>query len=160
VPIYQEIDFLNSPPGMTALYPSKREMASRDFHRVLKDVQAWLGSIVGSGDGYASTVRRRVLRQWALALAAVVGFVAIGVGGYAIGASQVRDADTAHQAGMTAGEQRGTAVGVREGYASAFRPARQRAYDAAYHEAYRTAYRDAFETADLAAPRRVKVSGP
>ena len=31
---------------------------------------------------------------------------------------------------------------------------------AAYHDAYRTAYLDAFEKADLAAPSRVKVSGP
>ena len=135
-------------------------MASRDFHRVLKDVRAWLGSTVGSGDGYRSAGRRHVLRQWALASAAIVGFVAIGVGGYAIGASQVGDADTAYRAGMTAGEQRGKAVGTREGYASAFKPARERAYDAAYNEAYRTAYRDAFEKADLAAPRHVKVSGP
>ncbi len=137
-------------------------MASRDFHRVLKDVRARLGNFVGSGDGYwyTSIVRRRILRQWALASAVIVGFVAIGVGGYAIGASQVGDADTAYQAGATAGEQRGTEVGTREGYASAFRPARKRAYDAAYHEAYRTAYLEAFERADIAAPRRVKVSGP
>ena len=63
----------------------------------------WLGGIVGSGEGYASFVRRRALRRWALISAAIIGLVAIAVVGYAIGASQVDDAASARQEGMTAG---------------------------------------------------------
>lgn len=135
-------------------------MVSRDFHRVPTNVRAWLGSVAGSGDGYRAFARRRVLRRLAFALAAIVVFVGIGVGGYAIGASQVGEIDTARQVGMTAGEARGTAVGTREGYASTFRSAREHAYDVAYRDAYGTAYRHAFERAGLPAPRHVKVPGP
>lgn len=101
-----------------------------------------------------------MLRQWALVSAAIIGFVAVGIGGYAIGASQVGDADSAQQAGMAAGEQRGKAVGARKGYESAFRSARRDAYASAYRGGYRTAYRDAFQRAGLAKPSNVKVSGP
>ena len=135
-------------------------MASFDVHKLLEDARAWLGRMVGAGDGYAAFVRRRALGQWALAAAVIVGFVATGVAGYAIGAAQVGDVDSAQEAGTVAGAQRGTAVGRREGYASTFKPARERAYDKAYDEAYITAYREAFGRADLAAPDHVKVSGP
>src|SRR4029079_5942774 len=100
-------------------------MASRDFHRGPKDVRDWLGGIVGSGEGYAAFVRRRALRRWALIAAAIIGLGAVAGVGYAIGASQVDDAASARQEGMTAGEQRGTAVGAREGYARAFKHARE-----------------------------------
>ena len=113
-----------------------------------------------SGDGFQATVRRVVTRRRALALAAVLGCIAIGVVGYAIGTSQVDDADTAYEAGTEAGERRGAAVGARHGYRSTYRRARERAFDAAYLDAYRVAYREAFEEADLAVPRSVKVSGP
>ena len=136
-------------------------MASFDVHKLLEDARARLGGVVGSGDGYAAFTRRRALRQWGIALAVIVGFVATGVAGYAIGASQVGDVDSAQQAGIVAGAQRGTAEGTREGYQSAFKPARERAYDKAYDEAYVAAYREAFERADLAAPTHVKVvDGP
>ncbi len=95
-----------------------------------------------------------------LAFAAVAGIIAVGVLGYSLGASRLGDAETAQQAGMTAGELRGTAAGSREGYASAFRPAREQAYRATYRKAYTAAYRAAFEKADLPAPRHVTVQGP
>ena len=135
-------------------------MASLDMHKLLEDVRERFAGLVGSGDGYAAFTRRRALRRWGIATAVIVGFVVAGVAGYAIGATQVSDADSAQQAGMDAGAQRGTAVGTREGYASTFKPARERAYDKAYDAAYVTAYRDAFEQADLAVPQHVKVSGP
>ena len=136
-------------------------MASFDVHKLLEDVRARLGGVFGSGDGYASFTRRRALRQWGIAAAVIIGFVATGVAGYAIGAAQVGDVDSAQQAGMVAGTEKGTAVGTREGFASTFKPARERAFDKAYDQAYVTAYRDAFERADLAVPSQVKVvSGP
>lgn len=135
-------------------------MASRQLHRVLKDGRARLNDVVGVGDGYAASTRRRLLRHWALVLPLVVVFVAVAIGGYSLGASQRSDADRARQAGTIAGEVRGRAVGTIEGYPSAFRSARRHAYHVAYREAYRSAYRSAFERADLTAPRRVEVSGP
>ncbi|HET6829883.1 MAG TPA: hypothetical protein VFH44_00905 [Solirubrobacterales bacterium] len=119
-----------------------------------------LGSIVGPSGGYAALVRREKLRQWALAGAVFVAFVACGVVGCSIGSSQAGDAQDARQAGTIAGEERGAKVGAREGYRSAFSAAREDAYDAAYQEAYTTAYRKAFERADLAEPQSVKVSAP
>ena len=65
-----------------------RGMASRDFHRVSTDVRAWLGGVVGSGDGYAAWTRRNALRRWGLVALVLLAFVAIAIGGYAIGASQ------------------------------------------------------------------------
>lgn len=135
-------------------------MASRDFHQVPKDVRAWLGGLVGSGDSYPAFVRRQKLRQFASVATVIAGLIAIGLGGYAIGASQVGDAGSAQQEGADAGEERGAAVGAREGYESAFRSARKRAFEQAYDQAYAAAYREAFESSDLAAPRQVKVSGP
>lgn len=135
-------------------------MATGDFHRVSKDVRAWLGSLVGVGDGYAALVRRQKLRQWAFGAAVIAGFVLSGVVGYAIGTSGGNDADRAREAGTIAGEVRGTAVGTLEGYEGSFRSARERAYDAEYRDAYLAAYRDAFEQADLATPEQVTVSGP
>ncbi len=115
---------------------------------------------MGSGDGYSAYLRRRAIRGWVPALAAIIGFVGVAMGGYAIGSSQVGDADAAWQAGRALGEQRGTAVGTREGYAGAFKSARDQAYDAAYREAYAAAYVLAFQRGGLDPPRRVKVSGP
>jgi hypothetical protein len=135
-------------------------MASRDFHRVSTDVRAWLGGVVGSGDGYAAWTRRNALRRWGLVALVLLGFVAIAIGGYAIGASQVGDVDSARQAGMEAGEQRGSAVGTREGYGKAFRAAREQAFEPAYRDAYRSAYLGEFDQADLSAPGHVPVSGP
>ena len=70
-----------------------RGMASRDFHRVSTDVRAWLGGVVGSGDGYAVWTRRNALRRWGLVALVLLAFVAIAIGGYAIGASQAGDVD-------------------------------------------------------------------
>lgn len=138
-------------------------MAVRDFHRVFEDLRGRLGNMVGSGrgaeSGYAPGIERRVYQRRALALAAIVALVGIGVAGYTIGASEAVEGDGAERAGMAAGERRGTAAGARKGYASTFKPARERAYDAAYREAYRTAYLDEFEKADLAAPSSVPVKG-
>ena len=132
-------------------------MASIDVHKLLEGVRDRFAGLVGSGDGYAAFTRRRALRNWGIATAVIVGFIAAGVAGYAIGAAQVGDADSAQQEGMAAGEERGTAVGTREGYASTFRPARKRAYDKAYDEAYTAAYRDAFERTGVAVPSHVQV---
>ena len=143
----------------------------RDVHRVLGDLGARVRNIVAAGrealhrgapiierPGY----RRRTLlsRRSGLALAAILAFAAVGVGGYAIGASQAIDVGAAEQAGTAAGEKRGTAAGAREGYRSAFQPARERAYEAAYRQAYRAAYRAEFEQADLRPPSRIPVSAP
>jgi hypothetical protein len=138
-------------------------MASGDLHRVLRDMRSRLGSLVGTGDGYAALVRREQLRKLGLVTAVFGAFVLAGVGGCALGSAQVGDAEDARQAGIAAGEKRGAAVGEREGYRSAFRAARDEAYDAAYQEAYTAAYRDAFEKADLDLPGSVEVvevSGP
>lgn len=135
-------------------------MATRDLHRVLEGGRARLGGFVGAGDGYAAFARRRLLRHWALLLPVIVGFIAVAVAGYAIGAAQHGDADSAREAGTIAGEVRGAAVGALEGYPDAYRSARRHGFDAAYREAYSAAYRDAFERADLAAPSQVQVSGP
>ena len=147
-----------------ALYSAGRVMdwgmASRDFHRVSTDVRAWLGGVVGTGDGYAAWTRRNALRRWGLVALVLLAFVAIAIGGYAIGASQVGDGDSARQAGADAGEQRGAALGTREGYGKAFRSAREQAFGPAYRDAYRAAYLGAFDRADLAAPGHVPVSGP
>lgn len=126
---------------------------------MLREDRTWPKSILGRS-GHLALEDRRVRRRLALVSAAIAGSLAIGVGGYAVGASQVSDADDARQAGMVAGEQVGSAVGAREGFERAFRPARKRAYGEAYREAYRAAYRRAFEQADLSSPRRVRVSGP
>lgn len=111
-------------------------------------------------DEYAELATRRVRRRWALAAAAILGALAIGAGGYAIGSAQVNDADSAAHAGLVAGERRGSAVGTREGYARAFKPAREHAYDKAYRDTYIEVYRRQFEKADLSVPDHVKVSGP
>jgi hypothetical protein len=137
-----------------------RKMASGGFHRALRGARAWLGGVVGAGDGYAALVRRQKLKQLAIGAAVFAGFVLSGVAGYAIGSSGGSDPGAARQAGSIAAEVRGTAVGSLEGYESAFRSARERAYEAAYREAYTAAYRDEFEQADLATPEIVKVSGP
>ncbi len=138
-------------------------MALRDFQGVFEDLRGRLGTMVGSRRGaerlYAPGIEPRADRRRALALAAVVALVAIGVAGYAIGASKAVEVGAAEQAGISAGEQRGTAEGAREGYASTFKPARERAYDLAYRKAYRTAYLDEFEKADLAAPSSVPLGG-
>lgn len=125
-----------------------------------KDARAWLGGVVGAGDGYAALVRREKLRKWALAVAVLAAFVVSGVAGYAIGSSGGDEPDRAREAGTVAGEVRGRAVGALDGYERAFRSARQRAYDTAYRDAYAAAYRDEFERADLATPRQVAVSAP
>ncbi len=127
---------------------------------MLREGRAWPKSIPWRSGGYAALENRRLRRRLALVLAGIAGALAIGAGGYAVGASQVSDADDARRAGKIAGEQVGAAVGVREGFTRAFRPARKRAYEESYSEAYRTAYRRAFEKADLSPPRRVRVSGP
>lgn len=148
-------------------------MGLRGFHRVFEDLRARRGN--GSGPRGRSAIEVApgpntsrlpphaepgVDRRRAFGFAAVVGVIAFGVGGYAIGVSQAVDVDAAEQAGTVAGEQRGTAAGAREGYASAFKPARERGFDAAYREAYRTAYLEEFERADLEPPSRVPVPEP
>ena len=138
-------------------------MAMRDFQGIIEDLRSRLGNMVASRRGaeryHGLDIEPSAHRRRALALAATVGLVAIGVTGYAIGASKGVEVGAAERAGMAAGEQRGIAEGAREGYASAFKPARERAYDAAYRKAYRTAYRDEFEKADLAAPGSVPLRG-
>lgn len=86
--------------------------------------------------------------------------VVIGSVGFAIGRSQVTDAESARQTGIVAGEQRGAEIGKHDGYVQAFKPARERAYRLAYREAYRKAYAEAFAEADLSTPRNIVVSGP
>lgn len=138
-------------------------MELRNFRGVFEDLRGRLENTVGSGRGaerwYALGIEPRAHRKRALALAATVALVAIGVAGYAIGASKGAEVGAAELAGMAAGEQRGIAEGAREGYASTFKPARERTYDAAYRNAYRTAYRGEFEKADLAAPSNVPLRG-
>ncbi len=109
---------------------------------------------------YAAWRGRQVHRRWVLGVAATIALAAIGLGGYAIGASQGTDADQAYETGTAEGGQRGTVLGTLQGYASAYGPARERAYDAAYRTAYQRAYRAEFDDADLAVPQRVLVSGP
>jgi hypothetical protein len=123
-------------------------------------LRAWLGRAVGAGESYAAWTRRDALRRWGIVALVVLLFVAIAVGGYAIGASQVSDVDSARQAGIKAGQKRGAATGSREGYAKAFHSAREHAFGPAYRDAYRAAYLDAFDRADLAAPGHIPVSGP
>lgn len=132
---------------------------SRVLHRFFEDLRVRLENL-RSGEGLQETLGRVVTRRRAFALAAVLGSLAIGVLGYAVGTSQVDDADTAYEAGAEAGERRGTELGARQGYRSTYRRARERAFDAAYLDAYRLAYREAFDEAGLAAPRSVRVSGP
>lgn len=138
-------------------------MALRDLPRAFENLRARIGNTVGSGPGAERPYGARILRldrRRALALAALVALIAVGIGGYAIGASQVVDVGEAEHAGMVEGQERGTPVGAREGYASAFASARERTFEAAYREAYRRAYLAEFEKADLAAPRRVVVRSP
>ena len=135
-------------------------MASFDVHKLLEDARAWLGRMVGAGDGYAAFVRRRALGQWAPRRGRDRRFCRdrrrrLRDRGCAGGRRRQRSGG-----GDGCGAKRGTAVGRREGYASTFKPARERAFDKAYDEAYVTAYREAFAQGDLAAPDHVKVSGP
>lgn len=133
----------------------------RDLRERLESGRDRLGRVVAEfRDGYVVHLARRGLRRWKLVAAVLAGCLAIGLVGYAIGASKVSDADRAREAGTVAGEQLGDAAGTSQGYASAFKRARGRAFDAGYRDAFRAAYLDAFEQADLAAPDAVTVSGP
>lgn len=99
-------------------------------------------------------------RRWRALAAGIVCLVVIGSVGFAIGRSQVTDAESARQTGIVAGEQRGAEIGKHDGYVQAFKPARERAYRLAYRAAYRKAYAEAFAEADLSTPRNIVVSGP
>lgn len=133
------------------------------LHRILQGLRARFrsaGPRIREELRYSAWRGWHVHRRWVLGSAATIALAVIGLGGYAIGASQRTDADQAYQAGAAEGGQRGAVLGTFEGYARAHRPARERAYDAAYRTAYRNAYRAEFEDADLAVPGRVLVSGP
>lgn len=138
-------------------------MARRDLQSAFEGLRARLGNVAGSERAdalrYAPGGGPRVHSRTVLVFATILALVAVGVAGYALGASRVVEIHSAELAGVAAGAQRGTDVGAHEGYASAFKPARERAYDAAYRDAYRAAYRDEFERADLREPRDIPVSG-
>ena len=96
-------------------------------------------------------------RRIALTVGAMAAFVAIGAGGYMVGASEGADVDAAELAGTLAGTQRGETIGAQTSFARTFKTARERAYDAAYEKAYRAAYLREFRQADLSPPSLVQV---
>jgi hypothetical protein len=137
-------------------------MGVDDFQKDRTSLRAWIGRLLGEGEGYKAYLRRRRLRRAGIAAAVLALFAAFAVGGYAIGSSKVGDADSYRQAGTAAGRDRGAAVDTSQAYDRAYEPARDSAFKAAYREAFVSSYRDAFEKADLALPSssQVKVSGP
>ena len=135
-------------------------MESHGVDGVRKGYTAWRDKVLGVGDGFEAFERRRRIRRLGIAVAVLAVGLAIGVGGYAIGVSQVVDADQAHEVGLDTGRVQGAAVGAREGYAKAFRSARRDAFEPAYRESYRSSYLEEFANADLSAPSKVEVRGP
>ena len=148
------------PSAPREVYAVRRVMESHRVDGVRKGLSAWRDKVLGVGDGFEAFERRRRIRRLGIAVPALAVGLAIGVGGYAIGVSQVVDADQAQEAGFEAGRVQGTAVGARDGYAEAFRSARRDAFEPAYRESYRSAYLEEFAEADLPAPDDVEVRGP
>ena len=135
-------------------------MVNRGVDGVRKGYSAWRDKVLGTGDGYEAFERRRRLRRLAIAIPVLLVGLAIGIGGFAIGQSQVVDADQAQEKGFEAGREQGIEVGAREGYDEAFRSARRDAFAAAYGDSYRSAYLAEFAAADLPAPENVEVPEP
>lgn len=137
-------------------------MGAYDVEEDRNDLRASLGRLLGEGEGYTAYLRRRRIRQAGVGVAVLLLFAVFAVGGYAIGSSHVKEADTLRAEGTAAGEAQGAKADTSAAYDSAYEPAHDRAFDAAYREAFVSSYRDEFEQADLAVPStsRVKVSGP
>ena len=135
-------------------------MESHGVDGVRKGYSAWRDKVLGIGDGFEAFERRRRIRRLKIAVPALAVGLAIGVGGFAIGGSQVVDADQAQEEGFEAGREQGMAVGTREGRVEAFRSSRRDAFESAYRKSYRSAYLEEFADADLPAPDEVEVHGP
>jgi hypothetical protein len=102
---------------------------------------------------YAPSGRRGI----ALVSALLALGLAVGAGGYVIGAHGGEDLDAARAAGAEQGRQEGKRDGTLSGNASGFRKGWLTGIRKTYRHAYRDAYRDEVEQAGIDPPREIDV---
>jgi hypothetical protein len=85
--------------------------------------------------------------------------IALGVGGYVVGAGSGEDLDRARADGAAAGREHGAARGRERARAEGIERGRDQGYETGYETAYRRAYRAQFEEAGLEPPNHVRLAG-